>query len=70
MQKSEDQFIDKLASAMAPVIVPVPMGGGGGASKSVGNPGTQTLPPDVSAYSSSVAALDLSYRLSMGAVFS
>ena len=70
-KESEKQFIDQLASAVSPVIVPMPVGGGsGGGSGSIPVSGTQTEPPSLSAYPSNEVALDLSYRLSMGASFS
>jgi hypothetical protein len=66
-EKSENQFIEKLAAAVTPVVVPMP------SSKSTPsmapNPGTQTAPPNLSAYPNNNTALDLSYRLSMGAAF-
>ncbi len=69
-QKSENQFIDKLTSAMSPVVVPMPVGGGGGGGGSTSSGQTNSSIPALSAYPNNSVALDLAYRLSMGASFS
>ena len=69
-QDSEKQFIEQLAAATSPVIIPMPTGGGSNAGAGSIPIGTQTEAPALSAYPSNEVALDLSYRLSMGASFS
>ena len=54
---------------MSPVVVPVPMGGGGGGAPS-GSGGTNHSIPTLSSNPSNAVALDLAYRLSVGASFS
>lgn len=68
-QKSENQFIEKLSSAMSPVVVPVPMGVGGGGGTSGSHEVSRSI-PSLSANPSNSVALDLAYRLSVGASFS
>ena len=67
-RQSEDQFIQRMASAMGGPVV-VATGGGANRTRVAANPGTQTAPPTLDANPSNMAALDLAYRLSMGASF-
>ncbi len=69
-QKSENQFIDKLSSAMSPTVIPIPMGGGGGGGGGGGSHEVNRSIPSLSANPSNSVALDLAYRLSVGAAFS
>jgi hypothetical protein len=68
-QRSEDQFIEKMAAAVTPVVIPVPTGGGGtGASDVSVSKGVQDV-PSLPAYPDNTMALDLANRLSLGAAF-
>ena len=67
-RQSENNFIDRMAQSMSPVVVPMPMGGGG--QTSVASAGSPTPPvPTLPANPNNTAALDLAFRLSMGASF-
>ena len=70
MNKSQEQFLDKLTSAQTPIIVPMPMGGGGNAGQAHGGAGGgQTNVPDLPSHPSGNVALDNAFRLSLGASF-
>ena len=72
VSKSQEQFIDRLAAANKPIIVPVGMGGGGGGSQDgvmTGTGGSQTNVPNLSSHPSGNIALDNAFRLSLGAAF-
>ena len=70
MNKSQEQFLDKLTSAQTPIIVPMPVGGGGNAGQAHGGAGGgQTNVPDLPSHPSGNVALDNAFRLSLGASF-
>jgi muramidase (phage lysozyme) len=72
VSKSQEQFIERMAAANKPVIVPVGMGGGGGGSQGGGMTGTggsQTNVPNLNSHPSGNIALDNAFRLSLGAAF-
>ena len=57
-----------MAATMSPVIVPMPMGGGGGdRTQVVKQPGTQTEFPTLPSEDSSIVAMEYKYRITMGA---
>ena len=67
-RQSENNFIDKMSQSMSPVVIPVPTGGG--SQPQVASSGSPTPPvPSLPANPNNTAALDLAYRLSMGASF-
>jgi len=66
--KSEEQFIEKLASSVTPVINLVPAYDT--ANTTVGSTENQTTPPTLSAYPNNNVALDLRNRVSINTSFS
>ena len=68
VQKSQEQFAEKIAQAVTPMVVPVPMGGGGASGTQViPQPGSQTAFPDLPSEDSSIVAMEYKYRITMGA---
>ena len=63
--KSESQFIEKLSSAMSPMVVPIPMGGNTGGSGGSGGNSSPAI-PSLSGYASDRVALENTLRLSAG----
>jgi hypothetical protein len=66
--KSEEQFIEKLATSVTPVINLVPAYDT--ANTTVGSTENQTTPPTLSAYPNNNVALDLRNRVSINTAFS
>ena len=69
MAKSQENFANMMAEKMSPVVIPMPMGGGGGQQSVIQNPGTQTAPPNLPDGPSTVQSAEYFYRLNMGSVF-
>ena len=62
LEKSQDAFAQKIASAMSPQIVPVQMGGGAAMEQ-----GVATDFPILPAEDSSIVSMEYKYRITMGA---
>ena len=63
--KSQEQFAKQIASATQPVVVPVPMGGGGTKTDNSETAGTPF--PSLPAEDNSVVSMEYKYRITMGA---
>ena len=66
-QKSQEMFLQKMADAVSPVVIPVPMGGGGDRTQIVQQPGTQTEFPSLPSEDTSIVSMEYKYRITMGA---
>ena len=66
MERTRDQFVQDIAAASTPIVIPVPTGGGGGGGNSV-VAGSGTPMPPLSSEDSSIMAMEYKYRITMGA---
>lgn len=66
VSKSQEAFAQKIASAMQPVVVPVPTGGGH-QTQMVQQSGTDTPFPVMPAEDTSIVGMEYKYRITMGA---
>ena len=63
--KSQEQFAEKIAEAVTPVVIPMNGGSGGGGVVSAPSPGTPV--PSLPSGDSSIVAMEYKYRITMGA---
>ena len=67
VEKSQEQFAQKIAQSMQPIVIPVPTGGGGGPTYMRQGGGMETAVPSLSSADQSIVAMEYKYRITMGA---
>ncbi len=68
VEKSQEQFAQKIAQSMQPIVIPVPTGGGGGGPTYMRQGGgMETAIPSLSSADQSIVAMEYKYRITMGA---
>ena len=67
VSKSQEQFAQKIAEAVTPIVVPIPAGSGGGATVVKGGTGNDVSVPMLPSGDNSVVAMEYKYRITMGA---
>ena len=68
-KQSQENFLERMIQGQSPIVVPIPMMGGGGQDQTqvVPQPGTQTQHPILPSQDNSVVSMEYKYRITMGA---
>lgn len=68
-QQAQKEFAQQIGAAAAPIVVPVPMGGGGAGPQVTNTGNTTGKPPQLPDGPSSIQSAEYFYRLNMGSAF-